>query len=63
MDQKERVKAFSELFELLTYYYENRDQPVDSDFDFFKEIKILCEKLEMDYDLFKEEFHLSTLAK
>lgn len=58
MTNKERVTTFSELYDLLTFFYENRDQPVDSDFDFYQEVEKLCIKLEMDFEFFKETFKL-----
>lgn len=58
MIKNDKVQAFSELYSLLIFYSENRDQPVEDGFDFFKEVKTLCEKLEMDYEEFKKEFSL-----
>ncbi len=58
MTNKERVTAFSELYDLVTFYYENRDQPVEGDFDFYKKIENLCIKLDMDFEFFKETFKL-----
>lgn len=58
MTNKERVTAFSELYDLLAFYYENRDQPVEGGFDFYKKIKILCIKLDLDFEFFKETFKL-----
>jgi hypothetical protein len=58
MDKKGRVKDFSELFELLNYYFERRDQPVREGFDFFAEVELLCNKLDLDYEEFKKEFLL-----
>ncbi len=57
MDKVEKVKAFKELHGLLLYYAENRDQPVEQGFDFFKEVETLCEKLELDFETFKDVFN------
>lgn len=56
MNDTDKVKAFKELHGLLNYYAENRDQPVEQGFDFFKEVQTLCEKLDLDYETFKSEF-------
>lgn len=61
MNKTEKVKAFAELYGLINYYYENRDLPVDQNFDFYKEIEKLCEALDLDYNAFIQEFRLSTL--
>lgn len=58
MTNEERVSAFSELYDLLTFYYENRDQPVDGDFNFHEKVENLCTKLDMDFDIFKKQFKL-----
>lgn len=60
MDKKEKVKAFKELHGLLLFYAENRDQPVEQGFDFFKEVEDLCKKLDLDYETFKQEFNFGT---
>jgi len=59
MDKKENVKIFAELYDLILFYYENRDQPVDKNFDFFEEIEILCKKLNLDFEEFKKHFNLT----
>lgn len=59
MAEMTKVKAFSGLYDLMVFYSENRDQPVGKDFDFFKDVKNLCEKLELDYEEFKKEFNLN----
>lgn len=63
MDTKEKVKAFKELHGLLLYYAENRDLPVEHGFNFFQEVKTLCEKLDLDYETFKEEFNFGTFSQ
>lgn len=60
MDKKEKVKAFKELHGLLLYYAEYRDQPVEQGFNFLKEVETLCEKLDLDYETFKDEFNFQT---
>ncbi|MGM8366233.1 hypothetical protein ACLIBG_12255 [Virgibacillus sp. W0181] len=62
MNKQERVKAFAELYELLTFYYENRDQPVERGFDFFGEVETLCQKLDLDFEELKKEFNLTNLT-
>lgn len=59
MKKLDKVKAFKELHGLLIYYSENRDQPVEQGFDFFKEVKTLCEQLDLDYETFKKEFNFT----
>ncbi|WP_077623329.1 hypothetical protein [Sediminibacillus massiliensis] len=61
MEQLTRVQAFQELFNLVVYYSENRDQPVDPDFDFFENVKYYCEQLDLDYEEFKSTFELEQL--
>jgi len=59
MEKTSKAKVFSELYDLMVFYSENRDQPVGKDFDFFRDVKRLCEGLELDYDEFKKEFNLN----
>lgn len=59
MNKVERVKVFSELYQLITYYYEYRDMPVEGDFDFFAEVRKNCELLDLDYDTFLQEFKMN----
>lgn len=54
-----KEEAFERLFELLVFYSEERDQPVEKDFDFFREIKHCCEILELDVDVIKDSFKLN----
>lgn len=61
MDQKEKVKACQELFYLVDFYSENRDQPVDKDFNFFGKIEYYCNQLDLDYNEFLEVFQLKKL--
>lgn len=55
----DKVKAFKELHGLLLFYSENRDQPVEQGFDFFKEVEQLCEQLDLDFEAFKKEFNFT----
>ncbi|MGY4688584.1 hypothetical protein [Salibacterium sp. K-3] len=57
-EQLTKAQAFKELYELLLYYSENRDKPVDGDFDFFGNVKRYCGIIGIDYDEFVEEFDL-----
>jgi len=43
-----KEEALVELYGLIDFYYENRDLPVEKDFDFFGKIKECCEILEVD---------------
>jgi len=56
MNKVDKVHAFKELHSLLIFYSENRDQPVDEDFDFFGSVEKLCKELDLDFDTFKEVF-------
>ncbi|WP_226037835.1 hypothetical protein [Aquibacillus saliphilus] len=58
MGATNKVKAFKELFELVIFYSENRDLPVDPDFNFFKEVEFYCNQLDLNYEEFKETFEL-----
>ncbi|HLQ74013.1 MAG TPA: hypothetical protein VK125_07235 [Bacillota bacterium] len=58
MEKQKNVASFEKLYRLLNYYYENRDQPVESNFDFFKEVEALCLELQLDFETFKKTFHL-----
>lgn len=59
MNKQDKVKAFKELHGLLIFYSENRDQPVEAGFDFFKEVETLCQQLDLDFETFKNEFQFS----
>lgn len=56
-----RVETFHELFELILYYYEYRDRPVEDGFDFFGEVKKCCHKLDLDYDELVQKFELKQI--
>lgn len=56
INKVEKVKVFAELYELVNYYYENRDQPVGENFDFFQKVEDCCNLLEIDYNEFLSEF-------
>lgn len=56
MNSKDKIIAFKELHGLLIFYSENRDQPVDENFNFFEDAEALCNKLDLDYATFKEVF-------
>lgn len=58
MDKVEKVKIFSELYELINYYYEYRDQPVDQHFNYFNKVEKCCHLLDLDYKEFLKEFKL-----
>ena len=60
MDKVEKVKVISELYELINYYRENRDQPVNGDFNFFEKVENCCNLLDLDFEEFKKEFKLTS---
>lgn len=61
MNSVEKVKALSELYHLVNFYYEHRDHPVESGFDFFENIQVICDDLGVDFSEFKKEFKLDIL--
>lgn len=58
MEKVEKVKVFRELYDLVNFYYTERDQPVDPNFNFFKEVEKCCNQLDLDFDTFKKELNL-----
>jgi len=60
VDKQEKVKKLAELFDLVQFYYEYRDQPqpVNGDGDFFFKVENCCAALEIDFEEFKKEFKL-----
>lgn len=61
MTESKKVKAFKELHSLILFYAENRDMPVDPNFDFFGDIKFYCDQLDLDFDEFTKTFGLKQL--
>jgi hypothetical protein len=61
MNKVEKVKAFSELFELINMYYVERDQPSEED-NFFAKVENCCDLLELDFEELKKAFELNSLA-
>lgn len=59
MEKSNKVKIFSELYNLLIYYSENRDQPVVEGFDFFEKMEYLCKELDLNYTEFKKAFNIT----
>ncbi|MFB6466762.1 hypothetical protein ACE38V_08030 [Cytobacillus sp. Hz8] len=57
-EKVEKVKRLSELYDLIQYYYENRDRPVNDSGDFFQKVKECCDVLDLDFEVFKREFKL-----
>ena len=55
----EKVKKIAELFELVQYYYEYRDKPVNENMNFFAEVEDCCRVLDLDFEEFKREFKLT----
>lgn len=58
MNKVEKVKRISELFELVQYYYEYRDQPTEESFNFAARVMDCCNALDLDYEEFTKEFKL-----
>lgn len=61
MNKQDKLDSFVKLYHLINFYYENRDQPVDKEFDFFEEVKTNCDTLEIDYESFIQELRLQRL--
>lgn len=59
MEKDPKIEAFTKLHELILFYSEYRDRPVEKDFDFFAEVKACCEVLDLDYGELKKEFQLT----
>jgi hypothetical protein len=55
----EKMKAFVELYKLINFYYENRDRPINDDFEFYKELEKYCTILGFDSIEFIKEFKLT----
>jgi len=60
MNKVEKVKILSELYELIDYYYDYRDQPVEPDFHFYDKVEKCCAQLELDFEEVLNEFKIST---
>lgn len=60
MDKGQKVQAFTELFDLINVYREERDVPIDelSTKVFFEKVEKCCEILDLDYSTFKNSFGL-----
>lgn len=58
----EKEKALVELYDLLDFFYENRDLPVQADFDFYTQVREKCEILDVDYDTIIKEFKLKSIG-
>ncbi|WP_283152605.1 MULTISPECIES: hypothetical protein [Bacillales] len=61
MTTQTKVEDFKELFDLIIYYSENRDRPVDKGFNFFEHVEFHCNNLGLDYEEFKKTFDLKQL--
>lgn len=57
MDKHETVETIYELFELINFYYEERDMPIS--FDFFKDLEKYCGLLDIDVEEVKEKFGIT----
>ena len=60
MENNSKMKAFVELYHLINFYYENRDRPINADFDFYDEVNKYCTTLELDFTEFIKEFKIDT---
>ncbi|MCM3439836.1 hypothetical protein AB3Z07_22600 [Metabacillus halosaccharovorans] len=58
MEKNKNLEAFIHLYELIIYYSENRDMPVNQDFDFFSEIEKYCKVLNINHKELEKEFGL-----
>lgn len=58
MNQVEKVKKLGELFELVQFYYEHRDRPLEGNEDFHAKLEQCCQELEIDLQEFRKEFKL-----
>ncbi|MDQ0412312.1 hypothetical protein [Mesobacillus stamsii] len=54
----DKVKKVAELFDLVQYYYEYRDQPMKENMNFFAEVEDCCRVLDLDFEELKREFKL-----
>lgn len=62
MNKIERVKVFSELFELITMYYVDRDHPAEEN-NFFEKVENYCDLLDLDFDELKKVFELHSMEE
>lgn len=62
MNKQDKTKKFCELFDLLQFYLENRDQPVEEGFDFNAKVEELCDELDLDYQELRKEFKMDSLS-
>lgn len=53
-----KTQAFVKLYQLLEFYFENRDRPVDEGFNFSEELKKYCDVLEIDRNELVKTFKL-----
>lgn len=53
-----KEQALVKLFELISFYYENRDRPIENGFNFHEEVKSCCQVLEVDKQIIIEKFNL-----
>ncbi|MCL6573076.1 MAG: hypothetical protein K6T88_15555 [Bacillus sp. (in: Bacteria)] len=58
LEKVEKVKILADLFELVQYYYEYRDQPMRENENFLSKVEVCCDRLEIDFTEFKKEFKL-----
>ncbi|MFD2828991.1 hypothetical protein [Corticicoccus populi] len=56
-----KEQALVKLYELIDFYYENRDLPVSPEFNFFEQIEESCRVLDVDYETVLKEFNLKSL--
>lgn len=60
MNKAEKVKVLYDLFELVNFYYEERDKP--SELNIFAELEKYCDILEIDFQEFKKQFGMSKVV-
>lgn len=56
-----KEEALVELYNLIDFYYENRDRPVTDGFNFHEKLDECCEVLEVDKETVTQKFKLNTM--
>lgn len=54
----DKTQAFIKLYQLLDFYFENRDRPVTEGFNFSNELQKYCDVLEIDRKELEKNFKL-----
>lgn len=56
-----KEEALVELYDLIDFYYENRDLPVPDNFNFFEKVNQCCQVLSVDSKIVIKEFELESM--